>query len=287
MEDKETKIAETGVKEEKKIVAPDYNKAVEEQYSAAQDELNRQNKIAQRQQRAAIFSDMADVWVDGLKLAGGLTVEKRDGESAMSKAAKRKEELAQRAGAMQAQYARDRWAAKENQYKADLEIEKLNQAAAKAAQDQAKKDREHDLNVKKVENDKAYKDKYLELQDKELAQKAGEKEKPGEVNSKYIEAINADPELRKLVEYTKTDAYGNETKISAESIDDEKVMRNVIATFERNKAAGKYDKQSTEKKQPRVLIPSGRKEILNGAKENKKAMSWVNKGKTKKTESEW
>lgn len=286
MEDKEKKIAETGVKEEKKIVAPDYNKAVEEQYSAAQDELNRQNKIAQRQQRAAIFSDMADVWVDGIKLAGGLNVEKRDGESEMSKAAKRRDELAQRAGAMQAQYARDRWAAKENQYKADLEIEKLNQAAAKAAQDQANKDREHELNVKKAEVDKAYKEKSLELQGEELAQKAGEKEKPGEVNSKYIEAINADPELRKLVEYTKMDSFGNKIYVSAESIDDEKVMRNVIATYERNKAAGKYDKQSTGAKQPRVLIPGGRKEILDGAK-NKKAMSWVNKGGTKKIESEW
>jgi hypothetical protein len=287
MEDKEKELAETGVKEEKKIVAPDYNKAMEEQYSAAQDELNRQNKIAQRQRRAAIFSDMADVWVDGLKLAGGLTVEKRDGESAMSKAAKRKEELAQRAGAMQAQYARDRWAAKENQYKADLEIEKLNQAAAKAAQDQANKDREHDLNVKKAEADKDYKNKYLELQAKELAQKGSGKTDETDYDELYLEAVQKDPELRAQVERDIFDEVGDPTGRKTSYWDAKPDMRKLVAKeFKRRESAGKYDKQSAEAKQPRVLIPRGRKEILDGAK-NKKAMSWVNKGGTKKIESEW
>ena len=280
MEDKEKKIAETGVKEEKKIVAPDYNKAVEEQYSAAQDELNRQNKIAQRQQRAAIFSDMADVWVDGLKLAGGLNVEKRDGESEMSKAAKRKEELAQRAGAMKAQYARDRWAAKENQYKADMEIEKLNQAAAKAAQDQANKDREHDLNVQKHEADKAYKDKYLKLQGQELAQKASKDDT--DYDELYLEAMNNDPELRAQVERDILNEVGAPTGQKTSYWDAKLDARKLIAKeYKRRKDAGKYDKNDEEKKQPRVLIPSGRKEILDGA-EGSRVMPGVKQNNNKK-----
>lgn len=52
---------------------------------------------------------------------------------------------------------------------------------------------------------------------------------------------------------------------------------------------GKYDKAVEEPKlQTRVLVPYGRKEIIDGAKEpkgEKKSASWVNKGKNKN--SEW
>lgn len=156
------------------VVVPDYEQDVKEQYASVDAEVQRQEDAARRNRNIAILGDMARIWGDAMSARNGGSWMIKERESMAAPANERLEKMKSGKAAMKAQYAKDRATARKQKFETDLALASARAKAksdadanelamSKMLLDQANKDRDYQLAVKKADETAAHNKKMQDI----------------------------------------------------------------------------------------------------------------------------